>query len=120
MTSDARAKFLSTLIVRAVIPTAMLMAVAMRHVVVGGAQGGRHADQSSGQASTASKSKGNEGERLFRKETFGGNGRTCETCHSPSTGTLSPDDVRERLRDPTDPLFLHDGASTTASLALRG
>jgi cytochrome c peroxidase len=88
---------------------AMLMAVAMGYVVVGGAQGGRHADQSSGQESSASKSKGNEGERLFRKETFGGNGRTCETCHSPSTGTLSPDDVRERLRDPTDPLFLHDG-----------
>ena len=47
---------------------------------------------------------------MFRKETFGGNGRTCETCHSRSTGTLSPDDVRERLtKDPNDPLFLHDG-----------
>jgi len=44
---------------------------------------------------------------LFRKETFGGNGRTCETCHSPSTGTLSPEDVR--LKSPTDPVFLHDG-----------
>ena len=38
-----------------------------------------------------------EGERLFRKETFGGNGRTCETCHSRSTGTLSPADVRTLL-----------------------
>jgi cytochrome c peroxidase len=109
MTRDARAKFLSTLTVRAVIPTAMLMAVAMRHVVVGGAPGGRQADRFSVQESSASKSEGNEGRRLFRKETFGGNGRTCETCHSPSTGTLSPEDVRERLRDPTDPLFLHDG-----------
>ena len=52
----------------------------------------------------------NEGRRLFRKETFGGNGRTCETCHSRKTGTLSPEDVQERLRkDPNDPLFLHDG-----------
>jgi len=47
---------------------------------------------------------------LFRKETFGGNGRTCETCHSPSTGTRSPEDVQELLAEnPNDPLFLHDG-----------
>ena len=50
-----------------------------------------------------------EGKRLFRKETFAGNGRTCETCHSPGTGTLSPSDVQERFaQDPFDPLFLHD------------
>jgi hypothetical protein len=51
--------------------------------------------------------------RLFRKETFGGNGRTCETCHSPSTGTLSPEDVR--LKSPSDPLFVHDGLDDGAS-----
>jgi hypothetical protein len=51
-----------------------------------------------------------EGAPLFRKETFGGNGRTCETCHSRSTGTLSPQQVRERLqKDPENPLFRHDG-----------
>ena len=51
-----------------------------------------------------------EGARLFRKETFGGNGRTCETCHSRSTGTLSPDDVQKLLsEEPNNPLFLHDG-----------
>lgn len=51
-----------------------------------------------------------EGRRLFTKETFGGNGRTCETCHSRRTGTFSPDDVLRRLtRDPGDPLFVHDG-----------
>jgi cytochrome c peroxidase len=51
-----------------------------------------------------------EGLRLFRKETFGGNGRTCETCHSRATGTLGPPEIQERLlRDPFDPLFLHDG-----------
>src|SRR5436190_20494394 len=29
-----------------------------------------------------------EGQRLFERETFGGNGRTCETCHSRETGTV--------------------------------
>jgi len=28
-----------------------------------------------------------EGKRLFELETFGGNGRTCQTCHSQATGT---------------------------------
>ena len=51
-----------------------------------------------------------EGARLFRKETFGGNGRTCETCHSRATGTLAPADVQQRFAEnPFDPLFLHDG-----------
>ena len=52
-----------------------------------------------------------EGARLFEHETFGGNGRTCLTCHSRETGTVSPTDARSRLRkDPRDPLFLHDGS----------
>ena len=52
----------------------------------------------------------NEGRRLFRKETFGGNGRTCETCHSRETGTISPEEVRTRSKsDRDDPLFFHDG-----------
>src|SRR5688572_9366234 len=52
-----------------------------------------------------------DGKRLFERETFGGNGRTCETCHSKDTGTLAPHDVRERFRrDRQDPLFLHDGS----------
>src|SRR5688572_32209554 len=51
-----------------------------------------------------------EGQRLFDHETFGGNGRTCRTCHSGSDGTISLEEVRERLLDdPSDPLFLHDG-----------
>ena len=51
-----------------------------------------------------------EGRKLFDVETFGGNGRTCRTCHSKNTGTFSPEDVQARLAaDPTDPLFLHDG-----------
>jgi len=52
-----------------------------------------------------------EGRRLFDEETFGGNGRTCVTCHSRETGTLSPQDAIQRLMiNPQDPLFLHDGS----------
>jgi cytochrome c peroxidase len=52
-----------------------------------------------------------EGKRLFENATFGGNGRTCQTCHSQATGTVSPKDAEERFaKDPNDPLFLHDGS----------
>jgi cytochrome c peroxidase len=52
-----------------------------------------------------------EGRRLFDKETFGGNGRTCLTCHSEDTGTVSPQDARRRFRiNRHDPLFVHDGS----------
>lgn len=50
------------------------------------------------------------GQQLFDHETFGGNGRTCRTCHSGDNGTITVEQVRERLRtDPSDPLFVHDG-----------
>ncbi len=52
-----------------------------------------------------------EGKRLFEKETFGGNGRTCLTCHSRGTSTVSPKDAQARFEDnPDDPLFIHDGS----------
>jgi cytochrome c peroxidase len=52
-----------------------------------------------------------DGKRLFERETFGGNGRTCMTCHSIETGTVSPEDAQLRfIDDPDDPLFLHDGS----------
>jgi cytochrome c553 len=51
-----------------------------------------------------------DGQRLFDHETFGGNGRTCRTCHSGSDGTIDPQEIAERLAtNPSDPLFLHDG-----------
>lgn len=51
------------------------------------------------------------GKRLFERETFGGNGRTCLTCHSPETGTVSPEDAQKRFAmNPHDPLFVHDGS----------
>jgi cytochrome c peroxidase len=60
----------------------------------------------SGQDNSAS-----QGRRLFEQETFGGNGRTCRTCHSRATGTVSPQDAQQRfLANPGDPLFIHDGS----------
>ena len=51
------------------------------------------------------------GRHLFERETFGGNGRTCLTCHSRRTGTVSPEDARERFaQDANDPLFRADGS----------
>ena len=51
------------------------------------------------------------GRRLFERETFDGNGRTCLTCHSRDTGTVSPHDAQQRFAaDPRDPLFLADGS----------
>jgi cytochrome c peroxidase len=54
---------------------------------------------------------GERNRRLFTTETFGGNGRTCLTCHSFETGTVSPEDAQERFRkNPLDPLFRFDGS----------
>lgn len=54
---------------------------------------------------------GKEGRRLFEEETFGGNSRTCLTCHSKVTGTVSPQDAQARFdADPNDPLFVGDGS----------
>jgi cytochrome c peroxidase len=52
-----------------------------------------------------------QGRRLFDEETFGGNGRTCVTCHSRETGTFSPAEALARFtKDPGDPLFRFDGS----------
>jgi Di-haem cytochrome c peroxidase len=52
-----------------------------------------------------------DGKRLFERETFAGNGRTCLTCHTTETGTISPSDAQRRFQaNPYDPLFLHDGS----------
>lgn len=62
-----------------------------------------------------------EGRRLFEEETFGGNGRTCLTCHSRKTGTVSPQDARRRFEaNPQDPLFLTTGATTGGATAWHG
>ena len=57
----------------------------------------------------------NLGKRLFEQETFGGNGRTCRTCHSVATGTVSPDDAAAQFAaNPNDPLFRADGSDDGA------
>lgn len=70
--------------------------------------------QADWEAQSASLSHGShplgEGRRLFVHEEFDGNGRTCQTCHSRETGTLSVEDVRRLYRrNPDHPLFRHDG-----------
>ena len=52
-----------------------------------------------------------DGKQLFERATFGGNGRTCRTCHGQETGTVSPQDAQRRFRkDPNDLLFLLGGS----------
>lgn len=52
-----------------------------------------------------------KGKQLFEEETFNGNGRTCLTCHSRETGTVSPEAAQRRFaKDPDDPLFRADGS----------
>lgn len=46
------------------------------------------------------------GKRVFEKETFGGNGRVCSTCHIGRSGTFTPEQARELFaRNPKNPLF---------------
>ena len=46
------------------------------------------------------------GKKLFKNETFGGNGRTCATCHTASNGTVTAEQIQEAFaEDPTGPLF---------------
>ncbi|HWP07652.1 MAG TPA: cytochrome c peroxidase [Polyangiaceae bacterium] len=55
-------------------------------------------------------------EYLFTEEQFGGNGRTCVTCHTAATGTISPAEIQAlHDADPSGPMFRpidsNDGAS---------
>ena len=54
------------------------------------------------------------GQRLFEKETFGGNGRTCLTCHSRETGTISAADAQRRFASDAS---IHSFAATGAMTA---
>ena len=108
MSDHTRIALPARVTVRLVIATALLTMAPIGQGVVGGREPIESPRGSSDQESAVlAVNADDEGRRLFRKETFGGNGRTCETCHSPSTGTLSPEDVR--LKSPSDPLFVHDG-----------
>lgn len=64
------------------------------------------AQEPGAEVGSASQALSGPGESLFRQETFGGNGRTCETCHSLATGTVSPADLQARYQqNPNDPMF---------------
>lgn len=54
----------------------------------------------------------NAGARLFERETFGGNGRTCATCHAvDSAFTMSPEKAQALFAaNPDHPLFKQDGS----------
>ena len=68
------------------------------------------AELTAAQAEQCRQARHAEGQRLFERETFGGNGRTCETCHSKLTGTFSATEARARhAANPNDSLFTHDG-----------
>jgi hypothetical protein len=63
-----------------------------------------------------------EGRRLFTEETFGGNGRTCVSCHVPSHNLqLTPENVQQRfttLAQTFDPLFLAEPTMNLNTLTL--
>lgn len=74
-------------------------------------------DDSTGQLSSAVTRSVVRGRFLFNHATFGGNGRTCATCHPSTgphaTGTLNPEQVQALYRrNPNNALFRHDGADT--------
>lgn len=56
-----------------------------------------------------------KGRRLFFEETFGGNGRTCGTCHRAERNfTIDPEFIAKL--PPTDPLFVHETNLALAAL----
>jgi cytochrome c peroxidase len=73
-----------------------LIVVAAAGILAGGGAGAQQADD---------EALIEEGRRLFLKETFDGNGRTCATCHPPTNNfTIDPEFIRT-LRG-NDPLFV--------------
>jgi hypothetical protein len=59
-----------------------------------------------GSADEPADSVAKSGKELFEQETFGGNGRTCRTCHSIENGTITPAQAEALFAsDPNAPLF---------------
>jgi len=62
---------------------------------------------------------GAPGQQLFEQETFGGNGRTCASCHRDATRTVSPDQANALFQaNPDDPLFQGDAADNFGTDAI--
>jgi cytochrome c peroxidase len=77
---------------------------------VGGSDLSRAQTSGETEASVELDGKKLHGKKLFERETFGGNGRTCRTCHSKRTGTLSLADVQRLIAKakPNDAFLIHD------------
>jgi cytochrome c peroxidase len=72
----------------------------------GGVSNGAGAAGVSGSAGSGGAGGDDDPRYLFTTETFGGNGRTCTTCHTSETGTISPAQVQALYStNPSDPLF---------------
>lgn len=92
-------------------PILLIKSLVILAVVCSAAQIGSPLSRAQSEGIATSIGHRKDGKRLFECETFGGNGRTCLTCHSRETGTVAPEDAQERFRrHPKDPLFLHDGS----------
>ena len=62
---------------------------------------------SQGQVTKAQAALVDEGRRVFSEETFGGNGRTCSTCHIPAEGfNISPAAIAKLPKKQRDLLFV--------------
>ena len=59
----------------------------------------------------------NDGRQLFERETFGGNGRTCRTCHSRRDRHGFAQDALAGSTRILRPAFLHDGTDDGRRLA---
>lgn len=95
---------------RAITLVATVLAAASLTGCSGGESGGGSTPPPTGPPAPPPETQLALGERMFDRETFGGNGRTCVTCHMRETGTLTLDAVAARLAAaPGDALFLHDG-----------
>lgn len=89
---------------------AIKAAIASSIFIIGGCGAdytGSESEEDGTVESAALASHGNKsGKELFEKETFGGNGRTCRTCHEKETGSISPASVQARFAaNPDEPLF---------------
>ena len=62
-------------------------------------------------------SQGERNRRLFTNETFGGNGRTCGTCH-PAQNNLTIDPTFIATLPQSDPLFVAENNPALAALEI--
>lgn len=60
-----------------------------------------------------------QGEALFSRETFNGNGRTCQTCHKPGRDQFSLTPATIASLDPHDSLFVFENNVNILKLATR-